>query len=464
MIQTNKKCLVVFNGENPMSFVNTKEESVFTEITDEQNNNIDTLKTFMLNYFKAIKSLLEGKYLHLKDIVPEYLSNPGEVLLALCHDGIVIRYEKKRVAEKRIRIAIMPNGIMQVAQLFSQNVIKINSESSSEDLKTDLGIDMRIISFDSSGKNKQELAVGRIWFEVPFFIPEELPLPLQKPYCLLSVRNSLEVEFRGKLLPVESSKRSIQEFITKSEIALPVGWECIEVYPSASIDAWKPELAALWAENDLLANSFIAFQRQEFNRSLDSRAETRRQFASLLAAFNDLLESEPDREQSLQAFLQANPTLLYPSHVNMWPKLPLGSRETDFVFRDAANDYVLVELERSTLPLFRQDGHPSAKLTHAHGQIVDWKRYLEDNLQTVQRELGLDGITTNPAGLIVIGRSRDLTPMNRRKLQTMMNESPKLKIMTYDDVYENAKAVIENFLGPIWDVGGSTHIYYPRKS
>ena len=370
MIQTNKKCLVVFNGENPMSFVNTKEESVFTEITDEQNNNIDTLKTFMLNYFKAIKSLLEGKYLHLKDIVPEYLSNPGEVLLALCHDGIVIRYEKKRVAEKRIRIAIMPNGIMQVAQLFSQNVIKINSESSSEDLKTDLGIDMRIISFDSSGKNKQELAVGRIWFEVPFFIPEELPLPLQKPYCLLSVRNSLEVEFRGKLLPVESSKRSIQEFITKSEIALPVGWECIEVYPSASIDAWKPELAALWAENDLLANSFIAFQRQEFNRSLDSRAETRRQFASLLAAFNDLLESEPDREQSLQAFLQANPTLLYPSHVNMWPKLPLGSRETDFVFRDAANDYVLVELERSTLPLFRQDGHPSAKLKAAESGML----------------------------------------------------------------------------------------------
>ena len=31
-----------------------------------------------------------------------------------------------------------------------------------------------------------------------------------------------------------------------------------------------------------------------------------------------------------------------------------------------------------------------------------------------------------------------------------------------DDVYENAKAVFENLLGPIWDTGGDTQIYYPR--
>ena len=95
---------------------------------------------------------------------------------------------------------------------------------------------------------------------------------------------------------------------------------------------------------------------------------------------------------------------------------------------------------------------------------MDWKRYLEDNLQTVQRELGLAGITPNPNGLVVIGRSKHLTPVTRRKLQTMMNESPKLRVMTYDDVYENAKAVLENILGPMWDVGGSTRIFYPTAA
>jgi len=162
--------------------------------------------------------------------------------------------------------------------------------------------------------------------------------------------------------------------------------------------------------------------------------------------------------------LQRNPMLLCPSHVRVWPKLPLGASITDFVFQEANQDYLLVEIERSTLSLFRQDGHPTAELTHAQGQLVDWKRYLEDNLPTVQRELGLIGITPNPNGLLVIGRSSSLLPANRRKLQTMMNESPRLRIFTYDDVYERAKAVFENLLGPMWDAGGTTQIYYPRQS
>jgi hypothetical protein len=31
-------------------------------------------------------------------------------------------------------------------------------------------------------------------------------------------------------------------------------------------------------------------------------------------------------------------------------------------------------------------------------------------------------------------------------------------------VYENSKAVFENLLGPIWDAGGSTQVFYPQRS
>ena len=224
---------------------------------------------------------------------------------------------------------------------------------------------------------------------------------------------------------------------------------------------WNADFAPLWAERDVLGAALIAHTKEAQLSNLDPRASARRQYASLLAQFKSLLDSNPDREQVLQEFLQANPMLLCPTHVRMWPKLPLGATITDFVFRDANHEYLLVEIERSTLQLFRQDGHATADLTHAHGQIVDWKRYLEDNLQTVQRELGLAGITPNPNGLLVIGRSCFLLPRDRRKLQTMASESSKLRVMTYDDVYENAKAVFENLLGPMWDTGGTTQIYYP---
>ncbi|MCH7853192.1 MAG: DUF4263 domain-containing protein [Proteobacteria bacterium] len=93
--------------------------------------------------------------------------------------------------------------------------------------------------------------------------------------------------------------------------------------------------------------------------------------------FEALLDSEPGREETLQSFLRDHPEILCPTHTRMWPKLALGAKKTDFVFRDADLDYILVELEKSTHKLFRKDGHPFAKLNEARDQIIDWKRYLE---------------------------------------------------------------------------------------
>jgi hypothetical protein len=42
-----------------------------------------------------------------------------------------------------------------------------------------------------------------------------------------------------------------------------------------------------------------------------------------------------------------------------------------------------------------------------------------------------------------------------------MSSTPKLRIATYDDVYDSAKAMFENLLGPFWDAGGATTVVYP---
>jgi hypothetical protein len=93
-------------------------------------------------------------------------------------------------------------------------------------------------------------------------------------------------------------------------------------------------------------------------------------------------------------------------------------------------------------------------------QVSDWRRYIEDNRQTVQQELGLRGISVNPRALIVIGRRAMLTAENIRKLETMANEMPRLRILTYDDVLTVARATAENILGPLWDGGGDAQIYF----
>ncbi|MDP3514514.1 MAG: DUF4263 domain-containing protein [Sulfuritalea sp.] len=434
--------------------------------TPEQEAAANAVSLAVKSYIKTAEDLVaaNGKYSHLRDKIPEYMANPGNLLMAICTNGVVIRYEKKTDAARKWAVAVIPQGIAEVAALLSQNLVHIESLDTPHPTNENFGVEFKLSVHSPSQGTSHDIAAARIWFQTKLVPPQQVVTTGAKPYCLLSVRNQFDLELHGELCAESDITTPGQPFIARSTIRLIAGWECIEVFPGFTLDAWNVDFAPLWAEHDVLGAALIAQTKDTQLSALDPRASARRQYAALLADFKVLLDSNPEREQLLQTFLENHPILLCPTHVRMWPKLPLGATITDFVFRDATQEYLLVELERSTLQLFRQDGHATADLTHAHGQIVDWKRYLEDNLQTVQRELGLAGITPNPHGLLVIGRSQSLLPKDRRKLQTMMNESPKLRIMTYDDVYENAKAVFENLLGPIWDTGGDTQIYYPHAT
>lgn len=452
---------VSFVGDAPMAFSPHDNGEFVKEPSPETSEAMNAVRACIKAYLHATESLIAGKYSGIAEFSPGYLAHPGNVLIGICSDGVVVRYESKRSEERTMAVANMPHGIAQASLNFSQNLIKLSGQGTLEIDPRELGVEIRMSTFSPTEGKGNDIFSARVLFDVVRPDPVPMSTPPNKPYCLLSIRNQLAIEIHGEIRPVEGSNGPSQAFVSKADVALGVGWQCIEVFPGFDLSAWRAEYAPLWAETDLLGCVVINQQQVAEEHSLDPRATTRRQYASLLAEFKFLLDSDPDREQTLQTFLQAHPELLCPGHVHMWPKLPFGRHITDFVFRDAVNDYVLVELERSTLALFRQDGHASADLTHAHGQILDWKRYLEDNLHTVQRELGLTGISTNPNGLVVIGRSADLTIETRRKLKTMTNDTPKLRIMTYDDVYDNAKAVLENILGPMTDIGGTTRIFYP---
>jgi hypothetical protein len=236
------------------------------------------------------------------------------------------------------------------------------------------------------------------------------------------------------------------------------------VYPNTTPENWKPEYAPLWAETDILA-AVVAHQTREGQfQSLDPYAAAREQKLQVLNEYRELFDSNPEREETLQQYLNAHPELLCPTHIRCIPKVPLGDKVTDFVFQNARGEYLLVELEKPTHRLFlsgKRECDPSAELNHARSQIGDWKRHLEDNLSTVQRELGFPGISSNPRSLIVVGRSASLNENQKRKLAAMANETPTTTILTYDDVLSTARAAIENILGPLGRNSGQTQMYYP---
>jgi len=250
----------------------------------------------------------------------------------------------------------------------------------------------------------------------------------------------------------------VERFIAQSRFKLPVGWQAIEIYPLLDVEYWNPENAGTWAELDILA---IAAQRNlqvvQLNE-LDPRAETRAHYVALLSEFERLLEGP---EEPVHQFLHRHPELISPTSDKHWSKLALGTRTVcDFVFREPFRDYELVEIEKPDNQMFRQDGQQHENLTHAINQTTDWVKYIEDNKRTVEHELGLTGISTNPRRLVVIGRSKSLTEENRRKLVTLQNDQPKLRILTYDDLLAHAKNDLERILGPLSLTGENVKLYF----
>ncbi|MFC1926788.1 Shedu anti-phage system protein SduA domain-containing protein [Chloroflexota bacterium] len=437
----------------------TQIDDISYDPTDEQLKIGKAIGLTIRSYMKTVKELLKNKYSNIRDYAPSHLSIPGMVFIFCCTDGIIIRYDSN--PESKVAVCYSNLSLSEFVPKISEEVVNCHIDRDSESNHPAKGVELTLFAVDMNSGVQNKLFSVNIRYDIVVEQPAgPLPSPPAKPYCLLSINNTMEIRLLGESLASENSSKTGKRFMMCTPLTLPVGWSCIEVFPNTDPKYWKPKYAPIWAENDLLA-AVVRRQVQENKlNTLDPKAESRMQFAKLLQSYQQLLDSDPNKEEILQNFLKENPVLLCPAHIQIWPKLALGAHKTDFVFQDAIGDYLLVELEKSIDPLFLKNGDRSHALKHAQDQVSDWRRYIEDNPTTVRSELGLKGISSNPRSLIVIGRSNSLMPKDRRILQTMENESPRSKIMTYDDLYHSTKVIIENLLGPLWEEMGNTRIYF----
>ena len=126
MPSERKKGQLRLEGANPMALVELNDEPT-KGWTPEQEAAASAVSQATKSYMKSAEALAGGKYEHLKDKIPEYMVNPGNLLMAICTDGVVIRYEKKTLDERKLVVTVIPQGISQVAALLSQNLVHIES-------------------------------------------------------------------------------------------------------------------------------------------------------------------------------------------------------------------------------------------------------------------------------------------------------------------------------------------------
>ena len=415
-------------------------------------------------YLEAGHDLLSGTYSGVKELAPAHLAGPSRVLVNCCKNGVIIRYEGSQDGKDHVFVGFAKETAEQLAHRVSESVIYCvpkGTELSSIDTSSSPKLELFVKN--SSTAERRVVTEFRISYLCTVEEPGGDPsTPSGKPFRLLGVENHFELQLLAEEVDEKRPRGQGRQFVTRSTIRLPVGWEYIEVYPNVDLKHWKKEFARSWAENDILGRVMGRQLREQHFRALDPNVDARKHLARLLDEYKILLDSDP-QEEVLQEFLRKNPAFLSPTHMRFWPKVAFGDKVSDFVFQEADGDYLLVEIERPSKKLFLKNGDTSRWLNHAQNQITDWKRYIQDNLKTVQAELRLEGISPNPKSLIVMGRSSTVSEKGRRKLVTIRSDNPRQSIMTYDDVLENAKAAIENILGPLWAASGSAEVYFLRE-
>ena len=427
------------------------------EMSPEVQAKLDRVGRTLDAYRSAVKNMLEGKYEALRAFAPTFLTDACCSMAFLLPDGIIVRHDLKKTPDQKGFVGIIEGdgNLAWWAPRLSGAFVHCPDEPAGydpHDLVTT--VTFLVAPADRSGPERTLFSQRLYAIANRSAHHSRQSQPVQRPTPLVGLRNEFDVQVVAQLVSEQSEPG--REFIVRRRIKLPLGWEAFEVFPPYDANVWDPSLPPHWAESDLLAAVVQRNLTDAHFRAIDPNAQARKEAAQVLAGFEALLTGP---EEPLHQYVKAHPEFLLPTKVRSWSKLALGSRETDFVLKDASGDYLLVELEQPGHLLFGKKGKPRAALEDAIDQVLDWKRYLAENVRTVQQELGLAGISTNPRALVVIGRSSALTEQDRRKLIAMENDRPKLKIMTYDDLLANAKATYENILGPIWDPGPGAEVY-----
>ncbi|HZQ75503.1 MAG TPA: Shedu anti-phage system protein SduA domain-containing protein [Burkholderiales bacterium] len=187
----------------------------------------------------------------------------------------------------------------------------------------------------------------------------------------------------------------------------------------------RESMHALLLKDFSVATSGLSYVRQYGHTQITAVAER----------FKQLLRTET-LEAPIQTFLEYHPVLLARFHAKRLFVKPniVGRFQADFAILDSQNELWFIELERPTMPLFKSNGHPTAALMHAYGQVNDWLQQYHKYPGAIQEALKLrpDDIVA-VRGAVIAGHS---APRILRALQRHYATPPypSIEFLTFDDL------------------------------
>lgn len=399
----------------------------------------------ILKYVDRLQTLAAQKVAEeLKSSLPDHFRRPTRVLVAILSDGIALRFEPSTTCNEVVILSLR-SSLAEFVPKMTLGLVAILS-SRGELLHVEgvpaptLGMNVQ----DATGATTRKVIDGTE-FRLGLVMPERPAEPTSQrvPKAEL-IRNEFVVEMEGVQVPEQITQAEGRPFATRGRIRFPGYWDAVSIYPWAEKDLWREADFGEWAESHFFQIAYHVASSEHAWQFRASQRNLRDWYEKVLAGFDQLLSTPNVREEDLQQYISRHPEIIVAGYKRVLPKLRLGPHVTDFVLEDPTGNYLLVELENPSQPLFIKSGHRSSSLTHAVGQVEDWIRYIQDNKSTVERELQLPGISATPHALVVIGRSHSLTDAQRRKL---LVDQSRIEVVTYDDLKLRFAKTLENLLG-----------------
>jgi Domain of unknown function (DUF4263) len=197
------------------------------------------------------------------------------------------------------------------------------------------------------------------------------------------------------------------------------------------------------ASEEFLSPVEAEIVRNALAERLEEHELAGRALARLRSGVDELesLLSADVREADLQECLTRNPALFGAEYREIRPKHRLGAEfEMDYALVRVSGTVDLVEIERSSHRLFKQNGDPTAALIHAEQQVLDWLDWVDQNIAYARQQSPL----LRPTGFVIIGRAHDL-PADGRERLTRRNIAFEgaLQVLTYDDLLSRARHLVD---------------------
>lgn len=165
-----------------------------------------------------------------------------------------------------------------------------------------------------------------------------------------------------------------------------------------------------------------------------------------LAEYKKLIDNKNTTESQMQSFFEKNWALLEINARRILPKFDMGGENIpDFIVETSDFRYVIVEIEGPNEEIYTAETPPrqARKLREADSQIKTYLSYAHNNILFLRQKLPfLSGEKIR--GLIVIGRSSNLSPEQKKRLDQDRGFSKDFDIVTYDELFESLRMFLEN--------------------